>query len=391
MFDLTQYMTHLCVDLPSSVVDVAKVVTQLVVARVIPLTSDTTKLLCLLLGLDALGTSSDTTGGDTTTDESIVVAAAVKGDEGVVETLLLVPVDIQVTQLLGTGGVLRVGSIVDLVGKVGAAHHVIVHEEADLAVLLLGEDGNVVVGTKEALLLSGPPGEAHAVVDPELGKLGGDLEDGDTAGAVVVDTRTLGDTVTVATEHHTVLGVAVTGLGDDVGGGDGLDLGVNVRNSINLLAILELLSNSLTFFTAEAESSDMVGRRSSQGSMNLLLLIVVHHSGDSTSLASILRLGTEGTGSSQDESNVTLEGLRIVGLAAALVLDEDEVSVYGLLVLGGRSQTHGRRVLGHRVAEDEARLENVARHGRELLVRHGIVTAQLGQLSVDVGQCAEMA
>lgn len=71
---------HLGVDLPSSVVQVAEVIAQLVVARVQPLAGAPAKHLGLLLGLDSLGTGSNTTGGDPSADEAVIVAAAVKGD-----------------------------------------------------------------------------------------------------------------------------------------------------------------------------------------------------------------------------------------------------------------------------------------------------------------------
>lgn len=71
---------HFGVDLPGGVVQVAQVVTQLVVARVKPLAGASAKHLGLLLGLDSLGAGSNTTGGDASADEAVVVAAAVKGN-----------------------------------------------------------------------------------------------------------------------------------------------------------------------------------------------------------------------------------------------------------------------------------------------------------------------
>ena len=384
-------MTYLGVHLPGSVVDVGQIVADLVVVLIVPFTSYSTKHLSLSLSLDTLGTSSDTTSRDTTADKTIVVTAAIKGDESVVETLLLVPVNVKVAQLLGSLGVGSIGSVVDLVSKVGTGHHVVVHEEADLLVLFLGKNGDVVVGSEETFLLGGPPGEADTVVDPVLGQLDSDLKHRDTAGAIIIDTRTLCNAVTVATEHDTVLRVTTTGLGDDVGGLDGLDLGVDVGNSIDLLTILDLLGNSLALITTETKGSDVIRRRSSESTVYFTLLVVVYNSRNSTRLASVGGLCSEGASSAEDEGDVSLNILGIIGLVASLVVHKNKLSMDRLFILRRRSQGQRRSFLGNIIAENKSRLENVTRNGRELLVRNGVVSAQLGQFSVNVRQRAEMA
>lgn len=131
------------VHLPRSVVQIAQVVADLVVAWVEPLSGMATKHLFLLLCLDGFRTSGNSTSRNAGADEAVVVATAVKGNyqgvnlqsnnsagdadgkhtKGVVEALGLVPVDIKVSQFLRAGRAVRVGSVVNLVGKVGAGHY----------------------------------------------------------------------------------------------------------------------------------------------------------------------------------------------------------------------------------------------------------------------------
>lgn len=381
---------YLCVDLPGCVVDVAEIIAKLVVTRVIPITSLSAKHLLLFLGLDALRACGNATSRDAASDETIVVAAAIEGNESVVEALVLVPVNVQIPQLLRTCGIGSVGGVVNLISKVGAAHHVVIHEQADLLVLFLGQDVHVVVRAQEALLLGGPPGEADAVVDLEVGQLGGDLKDGHAAGSIIVDTGSLSNTVTVTAKHNAVISISSNSLSNDVGGGNSLDLGIDIGNTVNFLTILEALSNRLALGAGKAKGSDMVGRGCTQSSVHFVLLVVVDNSSDGTSLARVLGLGTEGTCSSKDKSNVSLDALGKIRLVTTLVVDENEVSEDGFLVLGGRGQTHGRGILGHVISNNQPRLKNISRHSREDLIRDGIVIAQLLQLSSDVGKSSEM-
>lgn len=71
---------YLGVHLPSSVVEVAQVVADLVVAWVKPLSGMATEHFFLLLCLDGFRTSGNSTSRNAGADESVVVAAAVKGN-----------------------------------------------------------------------------------------------------------------------------------------------------------------------------------------------------------------------------------------------------------------------------------------------------------------------
>lgn len=112
----------------------------------------------------------------------------------------------------------------------GLLTHIVVHEEANLLVLFLGEAGSVKVGSQETLLLGGPPSKANAVVHLEFGQLDSNLEDGHAARAIVVDTGALGNAVTVATKHDTVVWISLVRLCQDIDRLDLFDLGVDVGN-----------------------------------------------------------------------------------------------------------------------------------------------------------------
>lgn len=126
------------------------------VTWVVPVSSFPAEHLDFFLSLDTFRASSDTASWDTVADEAVVVAAAVERNEGVVESLIFIPLDIQVTQLFRSIGIESVGGIVNLVCEVGAVfqlvnwifvimvvacslpgHHVVVHEETDLGILFL--------------------------------------------------------------------------------------------------------------------------------------------------------------------------------------------------------------------------------------------------------------
>ena len=339
---------------------VADIVAQLMVANIIRNAALAAKHLGLLFRLDALRASGDTTTGDTMANEPIVVTPAIKGNERIVQALLGVPVDVEIAQLLRPNGVDVIPGIVDLVRKVGAGEHVVVHEEADFLVLLLGQVLDVEVGPEQALLLAGPPGKAHAVVDAEVGELGGNLEQGQAAGAVVVDTGAFGDRVAVAAEHDAVVGVTLLGLGDDVVGDDSLDNGVNIGRRVNLLAGLELGDVGRRLGARKTEGGDVVrgGRAESAG--DGVVLVVVDHGGDGACLAGILGLGAEGAGAAADEGDVAGDPLGEVLLFTAVVLDQDELAVHRLLVLRRRGQAHWPSRLWQIQTDQETRLEDVA-------------------------------
>ena len=69
------------------------------VAVVIPISRLSTKHLNLLFRLDTLRSRSDTTTRNAVSDEAIIVAATIEGNKGVVQTLILVPLDVQIAQL----------------------------------------------------------------------------------------------------------------------------------------------------------------------------------------------------------------------------------------------------------------------------------------------------
>jgi hypothetical protein len=116
-------LAYLGVDFPSSQVEVVDIVTKLVVARIILCSSFTTENACFFLGLDTFCTSGNTTAGDTALKETNVITSTIEYDVGVVETLLLVPVFVELTESTRAGGVVAVGTVVDLIHAIGRSHH----------------------------------------------------------------------------------------------------------------------------------------------------------------------------------------------------------------------------------------------------------------------------
>merc|ERR1719160_630554 len=90
---------QLGVDLPRVESQVAQIIANLVVVGIVPVASLATKHGLFVLCLDTPGTSRDTAARDPVADEPIIVAAAIKGNECVVQALLLVPVNVQLLQL----------------------------------------------------------------------------------------------------------------------------------------------------------------------------------------------------------------------------------------------------------------------------------------------------
>jgi hypothetical protein len=379
------------VDLPSSNVDITHIIAQLVVARIVPVASLATKHLGFLLGLDTLSTRSDAAGGDPGANETVVVAPAVEGDKSVVQTVRLVPVDVQIPQLLGSNGAGVVGGVVDLVGEVRGAHHVVVHEEADLLVFLRRQGSGVEVGADEAFFFGGPPGEAHAVVDVEGGEVGCDFEQGQGSGAVVVDAGAFRYAVGVGAEDDAVFGVAASGLGDDVQGVDGLDFGVDVGDCVDLLAGLELLERGLGFLEGDAKGGDLVIIGSAHGAVQGSVLVVEDDGGGCAGAPCKRGLVAEAALASLHESDVAFDGVWVVRGRAAAVGHEDDIAVDRLVVLGWRSQAHGGCIANDLVCENKTRLSDIARVGREGLLGDVVVAAQLLDGGVDVFQCSLVA
>lgn len=173
----------LCKLNPRLEVEVVDSVTVLVVVHIIRHAGRTTKHSLLLVRLDALSTTGDTTGSDSGFQEWAVVGAAIELDLGVVELGNVVEVACEF--FLGLRGSGRAGAVertpvtvIDLVSKVRAGHHIEVQEQPNLIFLSLRELGNIVCSAEESFLFSSPPREADRVLDAEFRELDGDLEDG---------------------------------------------------------------------------------------------------------------------------------------------------------------------------------------------------------------------
>src|SRR5262245_28113259 len=121
-------LKYLGIDLPRGHIHVLDIVAEFVVARVVPTTCPTSKHLFLLLGLDALGAGRDPTARDSVPDEAVIVTPAVERDKCVIQALALVPFNVQVAQLTGPRRVIVVVGVVNLIRKVGASEHVVVHK-----------------------------------------------------------------------------------------------------------------------------------------------------------------------------------------------------------------------------------------------------------------------
>lgn len=93
-------IAYLSVDNPCSNVNVANIIAELMVARIVPVSCLSTKHLSLLLRFDTLSTSGNATTGNTIADETIIVTTTVKGDECVVQTLVFVPLDVKIAKFL---------------------------------------------------------------------------------------------------------------------------------------------------------------------------------------------------------------------------------------------------------------------------------------------------
>ena len=78
----------------------------------------------------------------------------------------------------------------------------------------------------------GVPAEAHGVLHGKVGELDGNLEQRDGAGAVIVDSRPLGDRVGVSRNMDHVVLVAALGLRNDVVGGNVLGVGLQFCRDI---------------------------------------------------------------------------------------------------------------------------------------------------------------
>lgn len=183
----------LCVDEESLLVEVVDGVASLVVVDVVSNTSLTTELLGLLLGLELLSTSEETTRGNTVLDESSVVRATAELRRNGVETLGLEEL---LKVLLDGVGTSRAGqvegitiTVVDTVDVVGAGNHVEVEVGADLGDLGVGAVDALHVGvrSKKTELLSTPETEANGILDAVLSESLGNVEDTNDTRAIVAE------------------------------------------------------------------------------------------------------------------------------------------------------------------------------------------------------------
>lgn len=83
--------TDLCIDDPSGLVHISNIIAELVITRVIPISRFSTKDRLLLFTLDSFCSSGDASTWNASTNETVVVTATIEGDEGVIQTLLFVP------------------------------------------------------------------------------------------------------------------------------------------------------------------------------------------------------------------------------------------------------------------------------------------------------------
>jgi len=87
-------VTYLRIYEPGCSINIANVVAKLMVAGIIPISSLAAEHLLLFLRFNALCTRRDTTSGDSVLDEGIIVASSIKRDEGIIQALGFVPVNI---------------------------------------------------------------------------------------------------------------------------------------------------------------------------------------------------------------------------------------------------------------------------------------------------------
>lgn len=202
------------VDVVGIVVEVVDVVTNLVVVDVVGDTGLAAEELGLLVGLETLGTGEETAGGDAVLDEGGVVGAAAELGGDVVDAVAVVELLEVLLNDVGAGGTGQVEgvaiTVVDAEHVVGRGdletvsmdaakmwvqgewtYHVEVEVGTDLGELGVRavEGVDVEVRAQQTVLLGTPEGEADSVLDLEVGKAEGDVQDADDAGAVVTVDR----------------------------------------------------------------------------------------------------------------------------------------------------------------------------------------------------------
>jgi hypothetical protein len=316
---------------PGALVEVVDIVTGLVVVLVKDLAGDTAPDLLLGLGLDLIGTSGGSASRDVCIKERTVVGTAVelggvRGNAGADKVLLVELLD----QVATGGSGEAVGAsvtVVDLVDVVGGGDHVEVEVGADLERLLGGEALDEVGRAEKARLLSGPEAEGDGVLHVVLGECLGNVEDTDGATAVVVDTGSSADGVSVSAKGELVVLITALAGGQDVVGGDDLDVSQDVQSGGDLGTAGELGEVALTQLLADSNSGDISAlrtRRRAKGGRDGASHVVVDNGTDSTSATSKSRLQAKVTAATGDERNVASDAGRVVRCFTAKVAHGDQ-------------------------------------------------------------------
>jgi len=389
---------------PSVHVEVVDGVTSLVVVLVEDLASNTAPDLLLLLGLDLVGTSGGTSSRDVSVEERTVVRAAVelggvRWDAGADEVLLEELLD--VVAAVGAGEAVSASvTVVDLVDEVGRGDHVEVEVGADLERLFGREVLDEVGRAEKAGLLARPEAKGDGVLHVVLGEGLCDVEDTDGTTAVVVNTGSGADGVSVGTESELVVLVAALAGGQDVVGGDDLDVGQDVQRCSHLSAGGELRDVGLTLREGNANSRDIGAfftRRGAKGAGDGGGDVVVDDSSDGTCTTSESRLQTEVTATAGDESDVAGQVSWVVRCFTSKVAHGnqwrsdntssrvgvlEEGTVDGLAVDGEAVD----RAANLDVVREGLKADIVVRRGFKLLLQpvHGIVVSLAAHNSVAV-------
>lgn len=316
---------------PGFLVEVVNSVTGLVVVLIEDLAGNTAPDLLLLLGLDLISTGGGTSGGDVGVKEGTVVRAAIElgsvgGNAGADEVLLEELLDL--VAAVGSGEAVGASvAVVDLVNVVGRGDHIEVEVGADLERLLRSEALDEVGRAEKAGLLAGPEAEGDGVLHVVLGECLCNVEDTNGTTAVVVDTRSGADGVGVSTESELVVLVTALAGGQDVVGGDDLDVSQDVQRGSQLSTRGELREVGLALRLGNADSGDVgtfLAGRGAKGAGDGGGDVVVDNSTDGTCTASESRLQTEVTATTGDEGNVAGQAGRVVRCFTSEVADSDQ-------------------------------------------------------------------
>lgn len=316
---------------PGLLVEVVDGVAGLVVVLVEDLAGNTAPDLLLLLGLDFVSTGGGSAGRNVGVKERTVVGTAVEfggvgrdagADEVLLEELLDVIAAVRAGEAVGASV-----AVVDLVDVVGGGDHVEVEVGADLERLLGSEALDEVGRAEEAGFLAGPEAEGDGVLHVVLGECLCNVEDTDGTAAVVVDTRSGTDRVSVGTKSELVILVTALAGGQDVVGGDDLDVSQDVQRGSQLSTRGKLGEVGLTLRLRNADSGDIgafFARRGAESAGDGGGDVVVDDSSDGTGATGESRLQAEVTATSGDKGDVAGKVSRVVRCFASEVADGDQ-------------------------------------------------------------------